>query len=118
MCLESKEEKANGGRRSLEGIFCYMPLVDFIGTLIVGSPKRQIVGVLIIKFPEHQQRNVNMQKGCFNGGVSTTSWMIKSAKGAEREKRIGVVRIAYLPQWGIFLTYRVPFTKSPPFFLG
>ena len=88
MCLESNEEKANGGRRSLEGIFCYMPLVDFIGTLIVGSPKCQIIRVLIVKFLEHQQRNVNVQKGSFNGGVSTTSRMIKSAKGAERKKRI------------------------------
>ena len=71
-----------------------MPIV---GTLIVGSPERQIVGVLIVSFPEHQQHNVNLQKGRFDCGGPAASLMIKSAKNAEREKRIGTVRIGYLP---------------------
>ena len=84
-----------------------------VGTLIVGSPERQIVGGLIIRFPEHQQRNVNLQKGRFNSDEPTAYPMIKLAKSVEKEKIIGVVRIAYLPQWGIFQTYSVRFTKSP-----
>ena len=67
---------------------------------------------------EHQQRNVNLQKKRFSGGRLAASPMIKSAKNAKREKRIGVVRIDYLPQWGIFPTYRVQFAKSPSSFLG
>ena len=61
---------------------------------------------------------MNLQKRHSNGDGSAASPMIKSAKGTKREKRIGIVRIAYLPQWGIFSTYRVGFTKSPPSFLG
>ena len=73
-------------------------LVTVVGTLIVESLERQIVGVLIIRFPEHQQHNVNLQKGCFSSSGPAASPMIKSTKGAEREKIIGVVRIAYLPE--------------------
>ena len=58
-----------------------------VGTLIVRSLKRQIVGVLIVGLLEHQQCNVNLQKRSSDGGGSATSSMIKSAK-AEREKRI------------------------------
>ena len=67
-----------------------------VGTLIDGSPECQIVEVLTVKFPEHQQRNVNLQKGCSGGGGSAASPMIKLAKIVEREKRIGAVRIDYL----------------------
>ena len=92
--------------------------IMLVGTLIIGSPEHQIIGVLIVRFPDHQQRNVNLQKGCSDNGGLTASPMTKSAKGAEREKIIGVVRIAHLPQWGIFPTYKVQFTKSPHSFLG
>ena len=81
-------------------------------------PKRQIVGVLIVRFPKHEQRNENLQKGRSGGGGPIASPMIKSTKGAEREKKIGVVRITYLTQWGIFPIYRVWFMKSPLSFLG
>ena len=70
----------------------------FVGFLIVRSPEHQIVRVLIIRFLEHQQRNVNLQKGRFDDGGPAASPMIKSAKNAKREKRVGVVRIAYLFQ--------------------
>ena len=63
-------------------------VVVSIETLIVKSPERQIVGVLIIIFPEHQQRNVNLQKGHYGGDGAAVSPMIKSEKSAEREKRI------------------------------
>ena len=89
-----------------------------VGTLIVGSSERQIVGGLIIRFLEHQQRNVNLQKGSFKGDGWTPYLIIKLEKSVEKEKIIGVVRIAYLPQWGIFFTYSVRFTKSPPSFSG
>ena len=57
---------------------------------------------------------MNLQKGRSDGGGPATSPMIKSAKKmAKREKRIGAVRIGYLPQWGIFPSYKVRFTKSP-----
>ena len=92
-----------------------MPLV---GSLIVGSPKRQIVRVLNVRFSEHQQRNVNLQKRRSGGDRSAASMMIKLAESTKREKRIGVVRIAYLPIWGIFPTYRVKFTKSHLSILG
>ena len=71
-----------------------MPIVE---TLIVGSPECQIVGVLIIRFLEHRQHNVNFQKGRSDNDGSAASPVIKLAKNVEREKRIGVVRIAYLP---------------------
>ena len=61
---------------------------------------------------------MNLQKGHSGRGGPAASLMIKSTKGAEREKRIRVVIIAYLPQWGIFSTYRVRFMKSSPSFLG
>ena len=93
-------------------------MTQIVGTLIVRSPERQIVGVLIVRFPEHQQRNVNLQKGRFDDGRPIASPMIKSAKNVERKKRIGVVRIAYPPQWRIFLTYRVRLTKFPHSFLA
>ena len=85
-----------------------------VGTLIIRSLKRQIVGGLIIKFPKHQQRNVNLEKGRFDSDGPTASPMIKLEKSMEKEKIIGVVRISYLPQWGIFPTYSVRFMKSPP----
>ena len=69
-----------------------------VWTLIFGSPERQVVGILIISFPEHQQHNVNLQKGRFDGSGSVASPMIKLAKNMEREKRISGVGIAYLPQ--------------------
>ena len=51
-----------------------------------------------MRFFEHQQCNVNLQKGRSNNGGSTASPMIKSGKkNEEREKRVGAVRIAYLP---------------------
>ena len=68
-----------------------------VGTLIVGSPEHQIVGSLIVRFSEHQHRNVNLQKGHSEGAGLVASPMIKSAKSEEREKRIGEFRIAYLP---------------------
>ena len=41
---------------------------------------------------------MNLQKGRSDGDGPTTSSMIKSAKKmADREKRIGAVRIVYLP---------------------
>ena len=41
---------------------------------------------------------MNLQKGCSDDGGLATSLMIKSTKKiAEREKRIGAVRIVYLP---------------------
>ena len=70
-----------------------MPIVR---TLIVGSLERQIVGVLIVRFLEHQQSNLNMKKGRSGYSGSATSPMIKSAKNAEREKRKGAARIAYI----------------------
>ena len=35
---------------------------DHVGTLIVESPERQVLRALIVRFLEHQQRNVNLQK--------------------------------------------------------
>ena len=99
-------------------VFFITKKLKTIGTLIVESLERQIVGVLIVRFLEHQQRNVNLQKGSSNSGGPIASLMIKSAKNEDREKRIGVVRIAYLPQWGIFPTYRVQFMKIPSVLLG
>ena len=69
----------------------------FVGILIDGFPEHQIVGVLILKFPEHQRLNVNLEKGHSSDDGLTASSMIKSAKNTERKKRIGAVRIAYLP---------------------
>ena len=74
-----------------------MPIV---GTLIVGSPEHQIAGVLIVRFLEHQQRNVNLQKGHCVSGEPAASPMIKLAKSAEKEKRTRIVRIAYLSPVG------------------
>ena len=66
-----------------------------VGTLIVGSPKHQVVGALIVIFLEYQQRNVNLdnltswalaeryepaKKGRSRDGGPTASPMIKSAK--------------------------------------
>ena len=48
-----------------------------VGTLIVGSPERQIVGSLIVRFSEHQTRNVNLQKGHSEGAGLVASPMIK-----------------------------------------
>ena len=67
------------------------------------------MGVLIVRFPEHQQRNVNLQKGRFDGGGPAVSLMIKSAKSTEREKRIGVLigfgsPNPFLPSWGRILS--------------
>ena len=87
-------------------------ITNTIRTLIVRSPERQIVRDLIVRLPKHQQRNVNLQKG-----HSTASPMIKSTKNAEREKRIGVVRIAFLPQWGIFRLIGFG-SRKPSFLLG
>ena len=33
-------------------------IISLVGSLIVGSPERQVEGNLIVKFPEHQQHNV------------------------------------------------------------
>ena len=49
--------------------------------------ERQIVGVLIVKFPEHQQKNVNLQKGRSGSGGLAAFPMIKLVKSTEREKR-------------------------------
>ena len=62
-----------------------MPIVR---NLIVRSPECQIVGVLIVRFPKHQQCNVNLKKGRSDSGGSAASPMIKSIKSVEREKRI------------------------------
>ena len=70
--------------------------MSIVRTLIVGSPERQIVGVLIVRFLEHQQRNMNMKKGRSGGSGLVASPMIKSAKNAKREKRKGAARIAYI----------------------
>ena len=66
-----------------------------VGTLNVGSPKCQVVGALIVRFSEHQQRNVNpdymtswasearcklAKKGWSDNGGPTISPMIKLAK--------------------------------------
>ena len=59
---------------------------------------------------------MNLQKGHSGGGRLVASPMIKSAKNAKRKKRISAIRIAYIPQWGIFQTYRVRLTKSPSSF--
>ena len=72
--------------------------MDIVRTLTFRSPERKIVGVLIVKFLEHQQRNVNLQKGRLGGGRPAPSLMIKSETNTERKKRIGAVRIAYLPK--------------------
>ena len=103
-------------RPVVETFYSLPQTAPIVGTLIVKSLERQIVGILIVRFPEHQQRNVNLQRGRSCDSGSITSPMIKSAKSAEREKRIEVVKMAYLSQWGIFLIYKVWFTKSPPFF--
>ena len=49
---------------------------------------------------------MNLQKRHSNGGRSASSPMIKSTKSAEKEKRIGVVRIAYFPNRGSFRLMR------------
>ena len=96
--------------------FLQLNILIIVGTLI---PEREIIGVLIIRFSGHQQLSVNLQERHSDGGGPIASLIIKSKKKKiEREKRIGVVRIAYLPQWGIFSTYRVRLTKSPHSFLG
>ena len=81
--------------------------------MIFGSLERQVVGVLIVNFHEHQQHNVNLQKGRSGDNRPIASPMIKSAKNLERKKRISGVGIAYLPYLGTFLTYRVRFTRNP-----
>ena len=54
-----------------------MPIVE---TLIFGYPEHQAVRFLIAGLLEHQQCNVNLQKGRSNGIGLTTSSLIKLAK--------------------------------------
>ena len=42
--------------------------------------------------------------------------MIKSVQNEEREKRVGVVRIVYLPLMGDLHDYRQWFVESPSYF--
>ena len=72
--------------------------MTIVGNLIVESPERQIVEDLIVRFPKHQQCNMNLQKRRSDGSGSVAFPMIKLSKNVERKKRIGIVRIAYLPQ--------------------
>ena len=76
-----------------------MPIV---GTLIFGSPDCQVVGILIVSFPEHELRNANLQKGHFDGSGPTASPMIKLAKNIEREKSSGGVGSDTFPSRGSF----------------
>ena len=50
---------------------------------------------------------MNLQSGHSGDDGLDASPMIKSEKIEEGEKGISTIRIAYLPQWGIFPTYRV-----------
>ena len=45
---------------SLRLFIRFPQMTPIVGTLIFGSPERQVVGILIVNFPEHQQRNVNL----------------------------------------------------------
>ena len=92
-----------------------MPIV---GTLIFGSLDCQVIGILIVSFPEHELCNANLQKGRSNSSGVTGSPMIKLAKNMEREKSSGGVGSAHLPYWGILLTYMVWFMKSSSSFSG
>ena len=42
-------------------------IISLVGSLIVGSPERQVEGNLIVKFPEHQQHNVTPRLSDFLG---------------------------------------------------
>ena len=53
------------------------PIVE---TLIFRSPDCHVVRILIVSFPEHQQCNENLQKGCSDGSESVVFLMIKSTK--------------------------------------
>ena len=46
----------------LNNLFIHYIYTVIVGTLIFGSPERQVVGILIVNFPEHQQHNVDLQK--------------------------------------------------------
>ena len=52
---------------------------------------------MIVIFPEHQQCNVNLQKGHSGGSGLAVSPMIKSTKDVEWEKRIGAGNWNCLP---------------------
>ena len=85
-----------------------------VGNLDIGSPESQIVRVWIVRSPEHQQGNVNLndltswvsaarckpEKWRSGRGGLVASPMIKLAKNAEKEKRIGTVGISYIPLVG------------------
>ena len=75
-------------------------MAPIVRTVIDGFPKRHVVGVLIVRFPVYQQRNVNLQKGRSSNGGPTASLMIKLEKNAEREKRIGAIGVAHIPLMG------------------
>ena len=52
-----------------------------------GSLDRQVVGILFVCSPEHELRNVNLQKGHSDGRGPTASPMVKLAKGWRRARR-------------------------------
>ena len=66
-------------------------------------------------YPGHRLRNVNLQKGRSDDGVSTASPMIKSAM-ERKKKEVEIVRIAYLSLWGIFPIYRARFLNLRSYF--
>ena len=69
-------------------------MAPIVGTLIIRSPERQVVGALIVRFSKHQQCNVNLNyltswvsaawckhaKERFDDGGSAASSMVKLAK--------------------------------------
>ena len=57
-----------------------------IETLIFGSLEHQIVGVFIVRFPKHQQCNVNLQKEHYGGSADLLSDDEVSKKCEEGEE--------------------------------
>ena len=76
----------------------------FVGILIVGSLERQVIGVLIVSFPEHQQHNASLQKESSGGSGPATSPMIKSTKKCREgeENRCMQLELLTFPSRGYF----------------
>ena len=70
----------NTGHTEFASSIYFLLTIGIVGTLVFGSPKRQVVGILIVSFPKHRQHNANLQKrrsGC-NGLIASP--MIKLEK--------------------------------------
>ena len=77
-----------------------------MGTSILGSPNSQVIRILIVSLPKHQQRNANLQKGCSGGSSPIASPMIKLAKIWRRARReFAQLELPTFPLGGVFVLY-------------